>query len=68
MSWPMFLNSFQIGEMSSNAGGLVRWPIKFIVPLGCLLLFLQGLSELVKRAGALTGDCPPPPQYVNPLQ
>ena len=68
MSWPIFLNSYQIGEHSPNAGGLLRWPIKLVVPLGCLLLFLQGLSELVKRAGALTGHCQPPPQYVNPLQ
>lgn len=68
MSWPMFINSWTINETSANAGGLVRWPVKLLVPLGFLLISLQGLSEIIKRAGALTGHCPPPPHYEKPLQ
>ena len=68
MSWPMFVGSYQIGEMSGNAGGLLRWPIKIFLPLGFFLLSLQGLSEIIKRIGALTGDCPPPLHYEKPLQ
>jgi TRAP-type mannitol/chloroaromatic compound transport system permease small subunit len=68
MSWPMFYESWAIGETSPNAGGLVRWPIKIFVPLGFLLLFLQGLSELIKRIGALTGHCETPRHYEKPLQ
>ncbi len=55
LSWPMFWMSFTSGEMSSNAGGLVRWPAKMLVPLGFALLALQGLSELIKRIAYLTG-------------
>jgi TRAP-type mannitol/chloroaromatic compound transport system permease small subunit len=54
--------------VSLNAGGLLRWPIKIFVPLGFALLTLQGLSEVIKRAGALTGHCAPPPHYEKPLQ
>jgi TRAP-type mannitol/chloroaromatic compound transport system permease small subunit len=68
LSWPMFVNSWQIGEMSMNPGGLLRWPIKIFVPLGMALLTLQGLSEIIKRVGALTGHCPLPPHYERPLQ
>ena len=42
-------------EISSNAGGLIRWPVKFLVPLGFALLFMQGLSEIIKRIAALEG-------------
>jgi len=55
LSWPFFLQSWVVGEYSSNAGGLLRWPIKLIMPLGFLLLSLQGLSELFKRIAALRG-------------
>ena len=68
LSWPMFINSYNLGEVSLNAGGLLRWPVKIFVPLGFALLTLQGLSEIIKRAGALTGHCPPPPHYEKPLQ
>ena len=68
LSWPLFYNSWLIGETSANAGGLVRWPIKIFVPLGFALLTLQGLSEIVKRIAALTGHAPPPPHYEKPLQ
>ena len=68
LSWPMFISSYELNEVSLNAGGLLRWPIKIFVPLGFALITLQGISEIIKRAGALTGHCPPPPHYEKPLQ
>lgn len=56
LSIPMFLNSFVSGEMSSDAGGLIRWPVKIMIPLGFALLMLQGVSELIKKIAILTGD------------
>ena len=49
LSWPFFLHSIQSGEISANAGGLILWPVKALMPLGFLLLTLQGISELIKR-------------------
>ena len=57
---PFFLQGFRSGEMSSNAGGLVRWPVYLMMPLGFGLLLLQGLSELVKRIAFLQGLIPDP--------
>ena len=54
-SWPFFYESWRVQETSSNAGGLIRWPVKLIVPVGFALLFLQGLSEIIKRIAALEG-------------
>lgn len=54
-SWPFFLDSWMRNETSTNAGGLIRWPVKFIVPLGFFLLFMQGLSEIIKRIAVLEG-------------
>jgi TRAP-type mannitol/chloroaromatic compound transport system permease small subunit len=68
LSWPMFLNSYVIGETSSNAGGLLRWPVKLLVPLGFLLLALQGASEIIKRAAALCGSASLDANYERPLQ
>ena len=68
LAWPMFANSWLLGETSANAGGLLRWPVKLLVPAGFLLISLQGISEIIKRVGALTGDCPTPPHYEKPLQ
>src|SRR5205085_4697432 len=48
LSWPVFVNAWVSNEMSSNAGGLVRWPARLLVPAGFLLLSLQGISELIK--------------------
>lgn len=58
--WPLVARAFLSGEMSSNAGGLVRWPVYALVPAGFLLLSLQGLSELLKRLAFLTGRGPDP--------
>jgi len=68
LSWPLFVNSWQVGEVSGNAGGLLRWPVKALIPLGFLLLALQGISEIIKRAAALTGRIQLDPRYERPLQ
>ena len=60
-SWPMFVDSFVTGEMSSDAGGLLRWPAKALIPAGFGLLALQGLSEIIKRAAFLRGFAPAAP-------
>ena len=52
---PFFLKGFYSGEMSSNAGGLIRWPVFLMMPLGFALLLLQGWSELIKRIAFLQG-------------
>ena len=68
LSWPMFINSFNIGETSGNSGGLLRWPVKLLVPLGFLLITLQGISEIIKRVAALTGHLALDAHYERPLQ
>ena len=50
LSWAGLADSYAIGEMSPDAGGLLRWPVKAAIPLGFVLLALQGLSEAIKRA------------------
>lgn len=55
LSWPSFTGAYQSGEMSSNAGGLIRWPVYLLVPVGFALLMLQGVSELIKRIAYLRG-------------
>jgi len=55
LSWPFFMQSFNVYEHSSNAGGLLRWPIKLVLPIGFALVALQGLSELIKRVAFLNG-------------
>jgi TRAP-type mannitol/chloroaromatic compound transport system permease small subunit len=55
-------------RVSGNAGGLIRYPIKFIVPLGFTLVALQGISEIIKRAAALHGDVRYTTHYERPIQ
>jgi TRAP-type mannitol/chloroaromatic compound transport system permease small subunit len=55
LSWPLFSTALATGEMSQNAGGLIRWPAYLLMPLGFGLLFVQALSELVKRIAYLKG-------------
>lgn len=55
LSWPLFVQALQSGEMSANAGGLIRWPAYFLIPLGFSFLALQGVSELIKRIAYLKG-------------
>jgi TRAP-type mannitol/chloroaromatic compound transport system permease small subunit len=60
LSWPLFVNAWESGEMSQNAGGLIRWPVLALVPLGMVLLLAQAASELVKRIAFLQGLIPDP--------
>jgi TRAP-type mannitol/chloroaromatic compound transport system permease small subunit len=55
LSWPVFARAWESGEMSQNAGGLIRWPVMLLIPVGFGLLTLQCFSELVKRFAFLTG-------------
>lgn len=55
-SWPFFFRSFNQNEQSTNAGGLPVYPAKFLVPLGFTLLFLQAISELIKRIAIIRGE------------
>jgi TRAP-type mannitol/chloroaromatic compound transport system permease small subunit len=59
-SVPFFLRSFQLNEQSMNAGGLPQWPAKFLILLGFVLLFFQGISELIKRIAVIQGLIPDP--------
>jgi TRAP-type mannitol/chloroaromatic compound transport system permease small subunit len=68
LSWPIFYNSWMLGEVSTNAGGLLRWPIKIFLPIGFALLSLQGISELIKRIAMLTGHMKADLHYERPLQ
>jgi len=53
--WPLVVKAYNTGEMSSNAGGLIRWPVFALVPVGFSLLLLQGISEFIKRIAFLKG-------------
>ncbi len=55
LAWPGFMDSFASSEMSPDAGGLLRWPVRLLIPLGFALLGLQGLSEAIKRIAFLRG-------------
>ncbi|KXB31682.1 MULTISPECIES: TRAP transporter small permease subunit [Dechloromonas] len=55
LSLPLVADSIKINEMSANAGGLIRWPVKILLPIGFTLLALQGISELIKRVAFLAG-------------
>ena len=58
LGWPFFIQAYTSGEISTNAGGLIRWPVYGLIPLGFALLMLQGVSELIKRIAFLTGNGP----------
>lgn len=71
MTWPFFWDALIRGEGSPNAGGLLRWPVKILMPIGFTLVAVQGLSELVKRVAALRGIDPEAAQlaeYQRPEQ
>jgi len=67
-TWPFFLDSWRIHEMSQNAGGLIRWPVKLSLPVGFALMALQGTSEIIKRIAALSAGDVLPSRYEKPLQ
>jgi TRAP-type mannitol/chloroaromatic compound transport system permease small subunit len=68
LSWPFFMQSYLVNEYSGNANGLIRWPIKLVLPLGFALLALQGVSEIIKRIGALKGYVEIDAKYERPQQ
>ena len=68
LSWPMFMQAYVSGEMSSNAGGLIRWPAMLMLPLGFGLVLLQGVAEMIKRIGWLMHRHEMDLQYERPLQ
>ena len=67
-TWPWFVESWRIEEMSSNAGGLIRWPVKLVLPVGFALMAFQGVSELIKRVEALIHHHRLQFEYEKPLQ
>jgi len=67
-TWPWFVESWRIGEGSSNAGGLIRWPVKLVLPVGFALMALQGISELIKRIAAIEHVIEAEFKYEKPLQ
>ena len=62
LSLPLVIRAYEMNEYSSNAGGLIRWPVFAILPLGFLLLGIQAVSELIKRIAFLRGLVPDPTQ------
>jgi TRAP-type mannitol/chloroaromatic compound transport system permease small subunit len=67
-SWPFFMQSWEVQEISGNAGGLIRWPVKILVPIGFTLVAIQGISEIIKRAAALRGWTRFETHYERPVQ
>jgi TRAP-type mannitol/chloroaromatic compound transport system permease small subunit len=67
-TWPWFVQSWDLNEGSSNAGGLIRWPVKLLLPVGFALMALQGLSEIIKRIAALEHVIDIEFKYEKPLQ
>jgi TRAP-type mannitol/chloroaromatic compound transport system permease small subunit len=67
-TWPWFVDSWKLNEASSNAGGLLRWPVKLMLPVGFFLMALQGVSEIIKRVAALEHVIDIEFKYEKPLQ
>ena len=67
-TWPWFVESWRLNEESSNAGGLLRWPVKLLLPVGFFLMALQGISEIIKRIAALEHVIDIDFKYEKPLQ
>ena len=67
-TWPWFVDSWRLNESSSNAGGLIRWPVKLLLPVGFFLMALQGISEIIKRVAALEHVIDIDFKYEKPLQ
>ncbi len=68
LSWPFFMQSYATNEWSGNANGLIRWPIKLVLPVGFALLAVQGISEIIKRIAALKGYIALDAKYERPQQ
>jgi TRAP-type mannitol/chloroaromatic compound transport system permease small subunit len=67
-TWPWFVDSWIHNEASTNAGGLVRWPVKLLLPVGFGLMALQGISEIIKRIAAIEHVIEAEFKYEKPLQ
>lgn len=67
-TWPWFVQAWTLNESSSNAGGLIRWPVILLLPVGFALILFQGFSEMIKRAAALRGFHQHEYAYEKPLQ
>ncbi len=65
---PMVRNSIHINEMSSDAGGLLRWPVKIMIPIGFAMLAVQGVAEIIKKIAVIQGLRPPGKAYERPVQ
>jgi len=65
LSWPVFVDAYQRNEVSTNAGGLIIWPARLMLPIGFFLLILQGCSELIKRLAFLGGLIPDPTEKLE---
>lgn len=65
---PFLVTAWTTGETSMHAGGLIRWPVWLLLPLGMFFLALQGVSELIKRVAALVGAYELDLTYEKPLQ
>ncbi|MBY0455140.1 MAG: TRAP transporter small permease subunit [Burkholderiaceae bacterium] len=68
LTWPFFWNMYVSGEISSNIGGLIRWPAALLMPLGFGAVFLQGVAEIIKRIAHLRGRYEMSTQYEKPVQ
>ncbi|SFM21863.1 TRAP transporter small permease subunit [Variovorax sp. OV329] len=68
LCWPLFVNMYVTKEMSGNSGGLIRWPAMLLLPLGFALMFLQGVSEVIKRVAYLRGLIEMDTHYEKPVQ
>lgn len=68
LSWPLFMKMYQTGEMSSNAGGLIRWPAMLMLPVGFGVMFIQGVAEIIKRILYIAGVIKLDIHYEKPLQ
>jgi len=64
LSWPLFIDAYTRNEVSTNAGGLIIWPARLMVPIGFFLLIMQGVSELIKRIAFLRGLIPDPNEKI----
>jgi TRAP-type mannitol/chloroaromatic compound transport system permease small subunit len=68
LTWPWFVDAWLTGEHSTNAGGLLRWPVKLVLPVGFALIALQGVSEIIKAVAALTVGYRREHAYEKPVQ
>jgi TRAP-type mannitol/chloroaromatic compound transport system permease small subunit len=68
LSWPPFWESFSRNEISESPGGLLRWPVKLLLPVGFALVALQGVAEAIRRIAALRGTVEVDTTYVRPEQ